>query len=120
MHSLSWYLQVTPFTNISAVSRRLDFLVIFTGECFLSHAATSRAILLRSHSGTLGCRWICLAFLIYFNHNSLVYKQLGVMGTSDKIDRLLEQSRQDEQILAVMLFGSRAREKQLEMSDKVF
>jgi len=39
------------------------------------------------------------------------------METSKEIDRLLERARQDDQVLAVMLFGSRAREEQIEKSD---
>lgn len=39
------------------------------------------------------------------------------METSNEIDRLLERASQDEQILAVMLFGSHARREQLDISD---
>lgn len=39
------------------------------------------------------------------------------MDVSKQIDRLLERARRDERILAVMLFGSRARQEQIETSD---
>ena len=39
------------------------------------------------------------------------------METRNKIDRLLERASQDEQVLAVMLFGSRARGEQVDISD---
>ncbi len=39
------------------------------------------------------------------------------METSKEIDRLLERARQDDQVLAAMLFGSRARHEQMEVSD---
>ena len=39
------------------------------------------------------------------------------MEASTKIDRLLERARRDDRILAVVLFGSRASQEQLEASD---
>lgn len=39
------------------------------------------------------------------------------MEASNKIDRLLERARRDEQILALMLFGSRARHEHVDPSD---
>ena len=39
------------------------------------------------------------------------------METSNKIDPLLERASQDEQVLAVIVFGSHARAEQLAISD---